>query len=232
MKINHFILISSLASFNFYGQKSDYVVTKSLDTIYVDGISITDFKVKTKLANVKKQFAIDEIKSYFIAADQKHFERVDNTFEKKEPTKIDKYDYRQLENAHILAYKSRVKYKFLQRLTLGKVKLFVEEIYHSGSASSIGQAGFVPSTEKNYFLGIYDSKVEPMNYIGNNTFLKSTVDLTLTKGVYDLLKIYLIGNTEISTALDDLFLSKPIVNEKQIIELINEYNKGVELKKQ
>jgi hypothetical protein len=91
MKINHFILISSLASFNFYGQKSDYVVTKSLDTIYVDGISITDFKVKTKLANVKKQYAIDEIKSYFIAADQKHFERVDNTFEKKEATKIDKY---------------------------------------------------------------------------------------------------------------------------------------------
>jgi hypothetical protein len=71
-----------------------------------------------------------------------------------------------------------------------------------------------------------------MNYIGNNSFLKSTIDLTLTKGVYELLKIYLIGNTEISTALDDLFLSKPIVNEKQIIELINEYNKGVELKKQ
>ena len=70
-----------------------------------------------------------------------------------------------------------------------------------------------------------------MNYIGNNTFLKSTVDLTLTKGVYDLLKIYLIGNTEISTALDDLFLSKPIGNEKQIIDLINEYNKWVELKK-
>ena len=39
-----------------------------------------------------------------------------------------------------------------------------------------------------------------------------------------MLKIYLYGNIEIEKKLDNLFLSKPTAKEKQIIDLINEYN--------
>ena len=53
-------------------QQSDFIVTKSLDTIYVEKVSTTDDKVKT-IANGKKvKYNIDEIISYYDAKENKH----------------------------------------------------------------------------------------------------------------------------------------------------------------
>jgi hypothetical protein len=49
--------------------------------------------------------------------------------------------------------------------------------------------------------------------------------------VYEVLKLYLYGNEDIAVKLDNLFNSKPIAKEKQIIELIDEYNLWVKSNK-
>lgn len=45
-------------------QTSDFIVTTSQDTIYVDKINLTDFEVKTKTADKKKKYQVDDIISY------------------------------------------------------------------------------------------------------------------------------------------------------------------------
>jgi hypothetical protein len=206
-------------------QTSDFIVSASQDTIYVDKINLTDFEVKTKTGDKKKKYKADEIISYYISEENKHYERISP--EKKEHKEADKYDRRN-ENLYSDEYESRIKYKFIQRLTEGKIKLFAE-IFRGASpgTGSPGQAGFVPPApyeNKIYYISIYDSKLE---LIKNKAALKIfdfSKGLELNKEVYEILKIYLYGNNEINVKLNNLFISKPIAKEKQIIDLINEYN--------
>ena len=64
----------------------------------------------------------------------------------------------------ILSNENRIKYKFIQRLTVGKVKLFCEVFKQTGSGiGTPGQLGSVPSyysEDKIYYISIYDSKLE------------------------------------------------------------------------
>lgn len=192
-------------------QTSDFIVTTSRDTVYVDKITLTDFEVKTKTGDKKKKYKMDEVTSYYIFKENKYYEGL--LIEKKEPKPVDKYDYRRNEDSYLEDYKNRINYKFLERLTVGKVKLFKEVTtgYISGSPG-------IPSTAyKNeiYYIAIPGSKVELINNYGK---------LKLTDEVYELLKIYLYGNEEITKKLDRMSSSKPVADEEQVISLINEYN--------
>lgn len=211
------ILICSFCN----AQKSDFIVTTSQDTIYVDKINLTYSEVKTKTADTKKKYNFDDVISYYISKNNKYYERI--TLEKKEPKTPDRYD-RKDENLYSKESENQIKYKFIQRLTIGKVKLFIEVI--EGVSNGIpGQPGYMAGNyDELYYISICDSKLEPIN---NNAGLKLfdfSKGLELNKEVYEILKIYLYGNNEIQVKLDNLFSSKPIANEKQIINLINEYN--------
>jgi hypothetical protein len=240
--LNKITLIAMFICACCHGQTSDYIVSASQDTIYVDKISLTDFEVKTKTADKKKKYAIDEITSYYISKENKHYERV--PLEKKVLKDPDKYDYKRNENISFEEYANRKKYKFIQRLTTGKVKLFREDVRESSPGmGSPGQPGFTPSTpsdSKIYYISIYDSKLEVIKSkeelslfnVSKGSELKlfnNSSGFELNKEVYDILKIYLYGNNEINVKLDHLFLSKPIAKEKQIVDLINEYNKWARL---
>lgn len=218
-----------------YSQSSDFIVTSVYDTIYVDRIDLTDFKVKTKKSNQKKKYNIEEIVSYFISKENKYYERITNQSEKKELKELDRYDYKRMENLHIEEYDNRIKYKFIQRLTVGKVKLFCEEKKQTFLGSGIpGNPNYTPTSQyevKNYFISINDSKLELINYKPRLKFIKNSLELELNLEVYEILKIYLYGNNEITNKLYNLFVIKPIANEKQIIDLINEYNIWAKTKK-
>ena len=200
-------------------QKSDFIVTKSYDTIYVDKINLTDLKVKTKTADKKKNYNNDKIISYYKSSENKYYERIANQIEIKEFKDSDRYDYKRMENLHIEKYENRIKFKYIQRLTEGKVKLFCEDLKQTFVGTGIpGGPNYMPATHfenKNYYISIYDSKLELIN---------NKAELELNKEVYKILKIYLHGNSEISMKLDNLFTTKPIASEKQIIDLINEFN--------
>lgn len=222
-----YIAISFIFIFSkINAQKSDFIVNKTNDTIYVDKIKFTDFEVKTKTSDKKKKYKIDEIISYYNSKEDKYFERI--PLEKKTLTKPNKYDYSRNENFHIEEYENRIKYKFIQRLTEGKVKLFCEVLKQTDiGAGTPGQPGYMPSyhsEDKIYYISINDSKLELINNKTEKKLIKKSVDLELNKEVYEILKIYLYGNAEITIKLDNLFSTKPIAKEKQIIDLINDYN--------
>jgi hypothetical protein len=215
------ILIGSYCN----AQTSDFIVSASQDTIYVDKINVTDFEVKTKTSDKKKKYNIDEIISYYISEENKHYERI--APEKKEVKEPDKYDRRN-ENLYSEEYESRIKYKFIQRLTEGKIKLFAE-VFRGASpvTGAPGQPGFIPSApneNKIYYISIYDSRLELIKNKAGLKIFDFSKGLELNKEVYEILKIYLYGNNEINVKLNNLFISKPIAKEKQIIDLINEYN--------
>ncbi|MGL2964238.1 hypothetical protein ACSVH2_10510 [Flavobacterium sp. RSB2_4_14] len=218
-----------------YSQSSDFIVTKSYDTIYVDKIELTDYNVKTKKANQKKKYNIEEIISYYIANKKKYYERITNQIEKKELKDSDRYDYKRMENLYIEEYDNRIKYKFIQRLTIGKVKLFCEDLKQTYTGSGTpGTPNYTPAShndDKNYYISIYDSKLEPINKESDINLFDFSQGLTLNKEVYEILKLYLYGNKDIDIKLDTLFSSKPIAKEKQIIDLINEYNLWVKSNK-
>jgi ABC-type antimicrobial peptide transport system permease subunit len=224
--LNKITLLAILICSYCNAQTSDFIVSASRDTIYVDKINVTNFEVKTKTGDKKKKYNIDEIISYYISKENKHYERISP--EKKEPKEADKYDYRRNENLYSDEYESRIKYKFLQRLTVGKVKLFAE-VYRGASpgTGSPGQAGFVPAApyeNKIYYISIYDSRLELIKNKAGLKIFDFSKGLELNKEVFEILKIYLYGNNEINVKLNNLFISKPIAKEKQIIDLINEYN--------
>lgn len=211
--LHYFIVITLLICSNSNAQKSNFIVTTSQDTIYVDEINLTGFEVKTKIADKKKSYKIDEISSFYKSKENEYYELV--KLNKNEPKKIDKYDYRRNENLYIENYDKRIKYEFLERLTVGKVKLLTEVLIDA-AVGSPGQPGFMASRKnKIYYIAIPGSSLELISDFG---------ELKLTKKVYEMLKIYLYGNIEIEKKLDNLFLSKPTAKEKQIIDLINEYN--------
>jgi hypothetical protein len=220
------ILLAILISSFGYGQKSDFVVTSTLDTIYVDKVDWTYAEVKTKTAGKKKKYTIEEIISYYIADENKYYVRV--PIEQKERKAPEKYDYKRIDNLHLEDYLSRLQYKFIQRLTIGKVNLFAED-----SADSPGPANnpFYDKRyyDKRYYISVYDSKLELITY--KPKLFTSSSGLALYAEVYELLKIYLIGNSEINAKLDNLFIARPIAKEDQIVDLINEYNIWVESNK-
>jgi hypothetical protein len=219
-------IISLLIFLSSYcnAQTSDFIVTKSFDTIYVEKVSSTDDKVKTITNGKKVKYNIDEIISYYVLKENKHYERVKNPLvDKIKAKQIDRYDYRALERAHIDDYEKRVEYKFYHRLTVGKVNLFKNVVILPASGNA-HQGNFYSSYEDiTYYISIYDSKLELIN---------QKAALELTDELYELLKIYLHGNEYIDKKLEKLFSSKPIAKETQIINLINEYNIWVERKKQ
>ena len=57
-------------------QTSDFIVTTSNDTIYVDKITLTDFEIKTKKAKKKKKYNLDIINSFYLSKEKKYFERI------------------------------------------------------------------------------------------------------------------------------------------------------------
>ena len=210
-KLNIITLLVILICSYCNAQKSDFIVTTSQDTIYVDKINLTDFEVKTKTDDKKKKYKTDEVISYYKSKENIYYERI--PLEKKEVKEPDKYDYYRNENSYLEDYKKAIKYKFIQRLTVGKIKLFAEDFYQGGVGIP-GQFGYIaPQKNKNYYISLYDSKLE---LIHNN--------VEFNKEFYEILKIYLYGNNEINLKLDNLFISKAIAKEKQIIDLINEYN--------
>lgn len=222
--MKYIVLITLLLYLNSTAQKSDFIVTTSFDTIYVDKINLTDFKVKTMTSHKKKNYNIDEIISYFDFLENKYFERITNQIEKKEFKESDRYDYKRMENLHIEQYKNSIKYKYIQRLTVGKIKLLVDVIFEDGGAIA-GQLGYMPSKKnKTYYIAINDSKLELINNSADFKLFDFNKGLELNNEVYQILKIYLYGNKEINLKLDYLFASKPIAKEIQIIDLINEYN--------
>lgn len=203
-------------------QTTDYIVTTSFDTVSVDKITVTDFEVKTKIGDNKKKYKVDNIISYYIAQKKEYYERV--PIDKKERKAPDKYDYKRNEDFYLEQYKNDIKFKFIQRLTTGKVKLFCEVEYQAASGKA-GQADYIaPGENRTYYIALYDSKIEPVIKDVNFKLFDFSYGLTLNTEVYELLKEYLHGNQEISSKLDHLHTSKPKATEKQIIELIDDYN--------
>jgi len=221
-KLNIMTLLAILICLYSYAQKSDFIVTTSQDTIYVDKIKLTDFEVKTKTADKKKKYKTDEVISYYKSKENIYYERI--PLENKEVKVPDKYDYYRNENSYLEEYKKAIKYKFIQRLTVGKIKLFSEDLYEGGVGIP-GQFGYIaPQKNKNYYISLYDSKLELINNSAEFKIFDFSNSLEFNKEFYEILKIYLYGNNEINLKLDNLFISKAIAKEKQIIDLINEYN--------
>ena len=218
--LNKLALIIVLIYSYSNAQTSDFIVTTSKDTIYVDKINLTDFEVKTKKADKKKKYEIDEVISYYKSKENKFYERI--TLEKKEVKEPDKYDYRRNENLYLEEYKNRIKYKFIERLTVGKVKLF-SEVLNEAAVGSPNQPGFI-AAQKNeiYYISVYDSKLELIRTYGK---------LKLTKDVYELFKVYVNGDDEISKKLDNLLLLNPKADKEQILNLVNEYNSRIDSNK-
>ena len=215
--LNKLIFPTVLICFYCNAQTSDFIVTTSRDTINVDKISLTDFEVKTKSAGKKKNYKIEEIASYYVFKENKYYERT--PVEKKERREPDKYDYRRNEDIHLEEYQNRIKYRFLHRLTAGKVKLFTEFIYEMGVGAP-SQPGYIAPGKKDiYYISILDSKLELLSDFG---------PLRLDENVMEILKTYLYGNNEITKKIDRLSL-KGTTGEREIVELINEYNRWANL---
>ncbi|MDN3677102.1 hypothetical protein QWY90_07230 [Flavobacterium paronense] len=236
--INNITLLALLICSFCTAQKSDFIVTTANDTLYVDKITVSDFEIKTKFFDEKKKYKVDDIISYYIAKKKEHYVRI--PVEKKEVKTPDRYDYKRNENLYLEKYEVVKQYKYIQRLTEGKVKLFCEVIKNSppvgnglgnGFGNGVGNgfgngngAGFYTAENSTYYIGIYDSKLEVIKDKKFFKFFDFSKGIELNESVYEILKTYLYGNNEISFKLDTLFVTKPIAKEKQIIDLINEYN--------
>ncbi|RZJ31619.1 MAG: hypothetical protein EOO48_01495 [Flavobacterium sp.] len=207
-------------------QTSDFVVTASHDTIVADKINLTDFDVKIKRADKKQKFKVEEIISYYSSKDNKYYDRVEN--ERKTVQQPDKYDYRRNDDFHLEEYEKRVKYRFIQRLTVGKVRIYFENLTITVAAPDMpeirGASSFPFGPEKNetYYIAIDNSKLELISSYGK---------LKLTDDVYDVLTEYLYGNDKIIKKLNHLHSTGKLANEEQIIALVNEYNIWVALNK-
>jgi hypothetical protein len=118
---------------------------------------------------------------------------------------------------------------FLIRLTHGKVKLYLNDgISYASSYNSLsglqtapGLPGIISSRNSTYYIAIYDAKPE---------LISEDEPLKLTSEVYEILKVYLYGNSEIEKKLEQLSNEKPLVKKEKIINIINEYNAWVKSK--
>jgi len=162
---------------------------------------------------------MEEVISYYVSEEKMHYERVLNPSEKKELPKVDRYDYKRLESVHVEEYKNRIKYKFFQRLTDGKVKLFCEVLKEAVVGSGMPyQPHYEVEENQVYYLSIYDAKLELIKFQG---------EFELNDELYEILKEYLHGNDKIQSKLESLHDAVPRAKEKQIIALINAYNSWV-----
>ncbi len=197
-----------------HAQQRPYVVTALRDTVYVDKISLTDEKVKTRTGGVKKTYDVAEITAFYDSGEHKNYERIPNPeFGKTKAPESDRYDYRQQERSHIDAYNSRIRYKFVHRLTDGKVKLFKEgKAYYTMDPQGVAAPGYDNTT---YYIAIPDARPERIDHEG---------ELELTASVYTVLRMYLHGNNDIRQRLDQLYASRPKATQAQIVALIGDYN--------
>lgn len=206
-------LIALFISASCKAQITNYIVTNALDTIRVDKITVTDSKIKTMKSGKKEKYEVDQIISFYDLGENSHFERVKNPkIDKLSAKQTDRYDYRELERQHLDDYEKTLTNKFFKRLTTGKVKLFTNgSIRHfvTSSPSASYAISTTSSNNKSYYISIYDSKPE---------LIKDNEYLELNEELYELLKVYLYGNDEISKRLDKLFLSKPVAKEQQVVD--------------
>ena len=222
------ILFLSIDLFSQSNENRDFIVTSTKDTIYVDKIKNKYDKIIVKKDKKRTKYSFEKIMSYYISKNNEYYEKVISPFIVEEDTydsDSDRYNYRKREMSFLKEKVSNnsINYTFLKRLTTGKVKLFSHTINQSGGLMTPSNPFPSPGySNTSYFIAIYDSKPES---------IKSNNELKLKNEVYNILKIYLYGNNEIKKRLDNLFLSKPKAKKKQIVNLINDYNKWVESKK-
>ena len=76
--LNKITLLAVLLCFYCNAQKSDFIVTTSFDTISVEKVSVTDQEVKAVINGKKNKYTTEEIMSYYISKENKHYERVKN----------------------------------------------------------------------------------------------------------------------------------------------------------
>jgi len=227
------ILIILFLSFRLFSQSNeirDFIVTSAGDTIYVDKIKKKNDKIIVKKDKKKTKYSAEKIQSYYLSKKNEYYEKVISPFVVKDnsyDSKSDRYDYRKREMSFLKEKvdNNRVNYTFLQRLTNGKVKLFSYTIKQAGGVITPSNPIPTPgNSDTSYYIAVYDSKPERIeldSFFGNK----------LKYEAYSVLRLYLNENKEILSKLDSLYQSKHKGMIKRILEIINEYNRWLELKK-
>jgi hypothetical protein len=189
--LNKITTIALLICSYGHAQKSDFIVTTAQDTIYVDKITVSDFEIKIKKYDEKKKYKVDEIISYYIAKKKEYYIRI--PIEKKEVKAPDKHDYKRNENFYLEKYENLKQYKFIQRLTEGKIKLFceVESDYVYNELGNAYGSDFYNHENRTYYISIYDSKLEIIKNKPILEFFDFSKGIELNEAVYEILKIYL-----------------------------------------
>lgn len=190
-------------------QRSYFIVKKTGDTVYVEKVTLKYDVIKVKNYSEKTKYTYDEITSFYDYDKKYHYEKV-------------KFPYKKT------LEESRSEF-FLIRLTNGKVKLYLNDgISYASSYNSLsglqtapGLPGIISSRNSTYYIAIYDAKPE---------LISEDEPLKLTSEVYEILKVYLYGNSEIEKKLEQLSNEKPLVKKEKIINIINEYNAWVKSK--
>ncbi len=189
-------VIVILFSLTSYSQKSDFVIMSTNDTVYINKFNILNKKVKLIVDGNSKKYAYDEIIAIFDSDKNKYLEKITPAF---------------------------VEYKgpsgttfFAERLTKGKVRIYKYftnqylPMFSKGIGSNFGNNGFY-----SYYICIEGSKPELLCYN----------EIELSKGEYEIVKLYLHSNNKIQDELEKLFFSDKKEKEKDLIELVNNYNK-------
>lgn len=225
----YFIITFIFCFSQLYAQKSDFIVTKTNDTIYVDKIKKKNDKIIVKKDKKKTKYSSEEIQSYYLSKENEYYEKTISPFVVKDDSydpKSDRYDYRKREMSFLKEKvdNNRVSYTFLKRLTNGKVKLFSYTIKQSRGLMTPSNPNPITGSDTSYFIALYDSKPERIeldSFFGNK----------LKYEAYSVLRLYLNENKEILSKLNSLYQSKHKGMIKRILEIINEYNRWLELKK-
>ena len=205
------VLLSCMV-FSFYtatAQRSDFIVKKTGDTVYVEKVILKYDCIKVKNFNEKTKYTFDEIQSFYVSDKKCHYEKIKFTYKKTSAEKRSDF--------------------FFIRLTNGKVKLYQNNGVSYGATFNIAAgmqfgAGLSPiSATKNitFYIAILDAVPE---------LLSEDAPLQLTNEVYEILKEYLYGNPEIEKKLEQHSNEKPLAKKEKIINLINEYNTWVKSK--
>lgn len=201
--IKTLIGISFINNLNLYAQKKDYIVKQNNDTIYVQKVKLKYDEIKVKENGERIKYSFDEIKSFYISSKNECYVRI------KSP--IPEYLDSSRDNI------------FLERMTdIGKVNLYKYSKYINTGLSVNGTT--VGNKVFSTYIGIDNSRpelIELDSFFGNK----------LEYEAYTILRLYLNENKEILSKLDSLYQSKHKGMIKRIVEIINEYNKWLELRK-
>lgn len=212
IKKSSMLLLIGFAIFHFYtatAQRSDFIVKKTGDTVYVEKVTLKYDVIKVKNYSEKAKYRYDEITSFYDYDKKCHYEKVTIPYKKTLAEPRSEF--------------------FLIRLTKGKVKLYLNDglSYYSsydaitGKQNVPGLPGIIAGKNSSYYIAIFDAKPE---------LLSEDENLKLTSEVYEILKMYLYGNPEIEKKLEHLSNEKPLAKKEKIITLINDYNAWVQSK--